>query len=122
MAGSVGGVTGPAHRTLSEVSGVAAEAPLVDPPFRGAVKGQPPVFQIVDRLDRFFSQDMSGLLVDQVVAAFNRVKGVPLRLVLFDVAQCRTDAPLRGSSVAADRIEFGKHRRFRLAAGFQSGV
>jgi hypothetical protein len=55
--GAVGGVAGPLHRPLPEVARVTAESPLVDAPFRGAVEGQSPVFQIVDRLDGLFGQE-----------------------------------------------------------------
>ena len=47
-------------------------------------------------------EDYRRLLVHQVVAAFYRVKGVPLGFVLFDISQGGADAPLGRPGMAAD--------------------
>jgi hypothetical protein len=120
--GAVRRVAGPAHRCFAEVARMPAETALVDAPFRGAVEGQTPVFQIVDRLDGLFGQNGSRLLVHQIVAALDRVEGVPFGFVLLHIAQCGADAALGRAGVAADGIELGENRRFRSLAGFQCGI
>ncbi len=122
VSGAVGRVTGPPDRPLAEVAGVPAETALVDTTFGGAVEGQTAVFEIVNRLDGLFGQNLGGLLVDQVVAPLDGVEGVPLGLVLLHVAQGGADAALGRAGVAADGVELGKHRRFRSLTGFEGGV
>ena len=120
--GAVGGVAGAADRRFAEVARMTAESALVDAPLRGPVEGQAAVFQIVDGLDGLFGQDLGRLLVDQIIAAFDRVEGVPLGFVLLHIAQGRADAPLGRAGMAANGIEFGENRGVRLLAGFQGGI
>ncbi len=105
MAGAVGGVARAAHRPLAEVARVAAEAALVDLAVVGAVEGQAPVLQIVDRVDGLARQHLGGILVRQVVATFDGVEHMPLPVVFFLVAQRRRHAALRRAGVRARGIE-----------------
>ncbi len=105
VAGAVGGIAGAAHRPLAEVARVAAEAALVDLAVLGAVEGQAPVLQIVDRVDGLARQHLGGVLVHQVVATLDGVEHVPLPVVFFLVAQRRRDAALRRAGMRARGIE-----------------
>ena len=122
MAGAVGGVAGPPHRRLAEIARVAAEAALVDEAVGGAAEGQAHVLEVVDRLDRFLGEDGRRVLVDEIVAALDRVEGVPLRLVLLQVAEGRADASLGGARVAAHGIELGDDRDPPGARGLEGSV
>jgi len=79
-------IAGPPDRRLAKIPGMTAEAPLVDPSLGSAIKRQPPVFKIIDHLNRFFRQNQGCLLIDQIVAAFYRVKGMPLGFVFFHIS------------------------------------
>ena len=103
--GAVGGVARAAHRPLAEVARVAAEAALIDLAVLGAVEGQAPVLQVVDRVDRLARQHLGGVLVDQIVAALDGVEHVPLPVVFFLVAQRRGDAALRRAGMRARGVE-----------------
>ena len=108
--GAVRGVAGTAHGGLAVVAGVPAEAALVDPALGGAVERQAHLLQVDDRVDGLLAHDLGGVLVDQVVAALDRVEGVPLPVVLLDVGQCGAHAALGGAGVRAGRVELGQHR------------
>jgi hypothetical protein len=58
----------------------------------------------------------------QIIAALDRVEGVPFGFVFLHVAQCGADAALGRAGMAADGIELGENRRFGFLAGFQCGV
>ena len=73
--------------------GVAAEATLRDPAVGRAVEGQAHVLEVVDALDRLLAEDLGGRLVDEEVAAFDRVVGVVLPRVVLEVRQGRGDPP-----------------------------
>ena len=83
---AVGGVAGPADGGLAEVPRVAAETSLIDPPVLGAVKGQAAILKFVDRPHRVLSEDRRRLLIDEVVAAFDRIEGMPLGLIRLHIA------------------------------------
>ena len=53
-------------------------------------------------------EDLGRVLVDQVVAALDRVEHVPLPVVLLLVAQGGTDAALGGAGMGAGRVELGQ--------------
>ena len=122
MSGAVRGVAGTAHRRLTEVAGVAAETALIDASFRCSAEGKPAVFQIVNRAHRIFGQDNRRFLIHQVVAAFDRVEGVPFGFVLFDVAQSSTDTALGRAGMTAHGMQLGDHRGLGGPAGLQGGV
>ena len=121
VAGAVGGVTGPAHRCLAVVAGVAAEPALVDAALGRAVERHPHLLEVEHRVDGLLGHDLDGVLVGEVVAALDGVEGVPLPVVLFDVGQCGAHAALGRAGVAAGRVELGQHRgadaRARLDRG-----
>src|SRR5665648_417630 len=56
-------------------------------PVRGPVERQTHVLQVQHRLDGLPGHHLRGVLVDQVVAALDGVEGVPLPVVLLDVAE-----------------------------------
>ncbi len=86
MPGAVGGVAGPPDGGLAEVPRVAAEPSLIDPPVLGAVEGQAAVLEFVDGPHRVLREDGRRLLIDEVVAAFDRIEGMPLGLIGLHVA------------------------------------
>ena len=99
VARAVGGVTGPAHRLLGRVVGVAAERALRDPAIGRAIKRQPHMLQLVDHADRLVTEDLHGVLIGQVVGALDGIEDVPLGMVFFHVAQRRADAALGRAGV-----------------------
>ncbi len=115
--GSVGREARSAHRRLAEVARVAAEAALVDLALGRPIERQAHVLELDDRLDRLAGQDLGRVLVDQVVAALDRVVHVPLGVVFLDVAERGADAALGGAGVRSSRIELGQHRRLDVRAG-----
>ena len=119
VAGVVGRIAGAAHRSLAKVVGVAAKGPLGDPAVRGAVEGQPPVLQLVYRLDGLLGHRLGCVLIDQVVAAFDRIKGMPLPQVFLAVAQGRANATLRRARVGPGGIELAEDRHAADLAQFQ---
>src|SRR5690606_15193756 len=58
-----------------------------------------------------------GVLVDEVVAALDRVEGVPLPRVLLDVRERRGHAALRRARVGTRGIELGDDSRLGVRAG-----
>ena len=122
MSGPVSGITGATHRRFAKVAGMTAEAALVDAALGCPVEWQAPVFQIVDRLDGFLRQDVGRLLVDQIIAALDGIKGMPFGLVFLDIAQSGADPALGGAGMAANRIEFGENCCLRLLTGLKRGI
>ena len=110
VAGAVGRVAGTADRGLAVVAGVAAEAALVDLTLGRPVERQAHLLQVEDRVDGLLRQDLGGVLVDQVVAALDRVEGVPLPVVLLHVGERGGHTALRGARVGAGGVELGQDR------------
>ena len=100
MPGAVGCVTGPPHRPFAEVAGVAAEATLVNASLGRAVERQPSVFKVIDGLDGLVGHNFGGLLVHKIVAALDRVVGVPLGFVFLRITQSGADTALRRTGMA----------------------
>ena len=73
MAGAVGSVAGAANRGLAVVASVTTEAALVDLALRGAVERQTHVLEVDDCVDRFFCENLCGILINEVVATLNPV-------------------------------------------------
>ncbi len=119
MAGAVGRIARPPDRRLAVVTRVATEAALVDPAFRRAVERQAHFLQVEDRVDGLLAHDLSRVLVDQVVAALDRVEGVPLPVVLLDVGQGRAHTALSRAGVGAGGIQLGQHGGATTLAGFE---
>jgi hypothetical protein len=105
VAGSVGRETGAPDGRLAVVAGVAAELALVDLAVRRAVERQAHVLEFDDGLDGLAGEDLGGVLVDQVVAALDRVEHVPLPVVLLEVPESGADTALGGAGVGAGGIE-----------------
>ncbi len=118
---AIGAVAGAAHRGLAAVAGVPAEGPLGNLTVRRAAERQAPMFQLVHRFDRLAAKDLHGVLVGQVVRAFDRVEHVPLPMVFFLVAQGGADPTLRSPGVGAGRIKFADHRHAGGPAEVQGG-
>ena len=94
--GTVCCVAGAAHRLLSKVAGMPAEASLADPPLWSAVKRQAHVFQFDHSVNRFFCQHFRGILIAEIITPLYSVIGVPEWIILFQIAKCRADPTLRG--------------------------
>ena len=87
------------------VASVTTEATLVDLAVWGAVERQTHVLEVDNGLNRFLREDLSGVLVDQVVATLDGVEGVPFPAVLFNVGQRCGHATLCCTGVRASREE-----------------
>ena len=83
--------------------GVAAEPALGDPAVGRAVERQAHVLEVVDALDGLAAEDLGGRLVDEEVAALDRVVGVVLPRVVLEVRERRGDPALGGAGVRAGR-------------------
>ena len=118
VAGAVRGVAGAPDGRLAVVAGVAAEAPLVDAAVGRPVEGQAHVLELDDGVDGLTAHDLGRVLVDEVVAALDRVEGVPLPVVLFDVRQRGAHAALGRAGVGPGRVELGEDRGAGALAGF----
>ena len=110
MPGPVRRIAGSADGRFAVVTGVAAEAALVDPAVRRAVERQAHLLQVEDGVNGFPAHDLGGVLVDEVVPALDGVECVPLPVVLFDIGQRGAHAALRGTGVRAGGVELGQHR------------
>ena len=117
VTGAVGGVARAAHRRLAVLGRVTAEAALVDLAVGRAVERQAHVLEVDDGVDRLLGEDLGGVLVDEVVAALDRVEGVPLERVLFDVRERRGHAALRRARVGAGRVQLRHDGGLRAGAG-----
>ena len=114
---SVRGVACALDGPLAVIRGVSPETTLVDQPVRCPVEGEPPALQLVDGGDRLLGQDLGGRLVHEIVAALHGVEGVPLRVVLLDVAERRADAALGRARVGPRGIELRDDGRLHPAGG-----
>src|SRR5690606_14913544 len=65
------------------------------------------------------AHELDRVLVTQVVATLDRVERVPLGMVLFEVAQRRADAALRGARVRACGIELRQDRGAEISVARQ---
>ena len=94
VAGAVGGVAGPHDRFARIFIGMAAKTALGDFAIGEAVKRQPHMFQFNNSRDGFFTQHIDGILIGQVIRAFNGVIGVPFPTVFFHICQGCANAAL----------------------------
>ncbi len=117
MPGAVGGVGRPVHRGLAPVLGVAAEAALGDLAAGQAVKGEAHVLKLYDRLNDLLGEDLGGVLVGEVVPPLDRIKHVPLPVVLLHVAQSGPYPSLGRPGVAPGGVELGDHRHIGAFPG-----
>ena len=120
MTRAVGGMAGAPDRFACLVVGVTAKRSLRDAPFGRAVKGQSHVLEFEHRVDGFIGHELDGILVAEIIRTFDRVIGVPFRLVFFIIAKRRTDAALRRARMGTRRIELADHSRLCAARGIQT--
>jgi hypothetical protein len=118
MARAICGIAGAAYGCLAEVSGVTSESSLINQAVGSSAERQAAVFKVIDSPDGIICQNDSRILICQVVAAFDRIKGVPLGSVLFQIAQSSSDPALSRSGMGAHRMELGQHGCFSGFAGF----
>src|SRR5699024_9248248 len=96
VAGAVGGEAGASYGGFAVATSVTAEPALVDPALGSSVEGQPHLLQVENGVDRLLGHHLGGVLVDEEVTTLDRVEGVPLPVVLFDVGQCGAHPALCG--------------------------
>ena len=119
--GAIGRVAGAPDRLLGLVVGMPAERPLGDLALRRAIKREPHVLQLNDRLNRFVAEDLHRVLVRQVVGAFDRVVCMPLGAILFEVSQGRADTTLSRPGVGAEGVELADDGRIDFLGSVQRG-
>jgi hypothetical protein len=86
-----------------------------------AVEGQTHVLQFQHDIDRVLAHDIGRVLVHQVVAALDRVEGVPLPVVFLQIAQRRADAALGRAGMRAGGIELADDSHVGILGGVQRG-
>ena len=122
VAGTVSCVACAAHGSLTVVAGVATEAALVDAALGGSVEGKTHLLQVEHGVDGFLSHNFCRVLIDQVIATLDGVKGVPLPVVLLDVGQSGTHTALRRTGVGTGRVKLGQNRGADSLACLNSGT
>ena len=75
-----------ARRLIGEADVIIYAGSLVDEAVGSPTEGQSTVFQVVYSSNSLFGENISRLLIDEIVTALNRVEGVPFRLVLLHIA------------------------------------
>jgi len=118
---AVGGVTGAPHWFAGDVVGVSAKRTLGNFAVRCTVEGQAHVFQFIDGRDGLVAHELDGILVAEVIGAFDRIVGVPFRVVFFQVAQGCANAALGGAGVRAGGVEFADYGGLGGLGGVQAG-
>ncbi len=103
VTGAIRRGAGALRRALPEARGHAAERPLVDTPVLRAREWNAVVLELDHRGRGFLAHVLDRVLVAEPVGALDRVVHVPAPIVLAHVAECSTDAALRGHRVAAGR-------------------
>ena len=93
MPGAIGSMGCTCHRQLGVIIGVPAKGTLRNLAFWRAVKGQAHMFQFVDRRDGFFAHKFNGILITQVIAAFDGIKGMPLGVVFLGTPRAAPTPP-----------------------------
>ena len=120
MPGAIGGITGPRHRFAGDIIGVPAKRPLGDAPICGAREGQAHMFQFINRLHCLLAHKLDGILVAEVIAAFDRIESMPFGMILFDISQGRPYPALGGAGMRTAWIQLAEHSRAGCAGGIQS--
>ena len=103
------------------VTGVAAEAALVDLAVGRSIERKAPVLQLDHRVDRFPAHEDRGRLIDQVVATFDRVEGVPFGVVLLHVSERGAHASLGRPRVRTGGVQLRHDARPDRSGGLESG-
>jgi hypothetical protein len=122
MACSVCCITSSPDRGFPEVPRVPPETPLVDLSLWSAVEREAAVFQIIHGLDGFIRQKTGGLLVREVITAFDSVECMPFRIILFHVPEGCAYTTLGCSGMRSNREEFRDNGCSGLLARLQGCV
>ena len=99
-----------------------AERPLRDLAFRRAAEGQAPVLQVVNGFDGLAAEDLRRVLVNEVVAALDRIEHVPFPVVFLQVAQRRSDAALGRPRVRPRRVQLAQDRHLSVRRGSSAAI
>ena len=91
-------------------------------PIGRAVEGQAHVLQLVDGVDGLVAHELDGILVAQVVGAFDGVVGMPFGVVFLLVAERRADAALGGAGMRAGGVEFADDGGLGGPGGVQAAI
>jgi hypothetical protein len=81
VTGAVGCMTGAPNRFAGHSIGMPAKRALGDLTIRRPVKRQAHVFQLIDSRHGLITHELDGVLVAQVIRAFNCIVGVPFGMV-----------------------------------------
>ena len=122
VSGAVGRVARATNGRLAVVARVSAEATLINLAFGCAVERQTHVFEVDDRVDGFLRENLSRVLIDEVVATLDRVKGVPFPAVFLDVGQSRSHSTLGGTGVRSRGVELCDDSGLGLGCSFNGGA
>ncbi len=109
----------PVDRFAGHVVGVPAKAPLVDFAVGRPVKRQTHVLQPDDCVDSRLGQHIDSILVCQVIATFDGIKGVPLPVIFFEITQGGCDTTLSGAGVGAGGVELADNRHTAIIRGVE---
>jgi len=112
-------MTRAAHRLLGDVVRMTTKRTLGNATIRSSIERQSHVFQIVDHRNRFVAHNLDRILIREIIRSFDGVEDVPLRVILFDVAQSRADAALSGAGVRASWVELADHSGLCIARGVE---
>ena len=83
MSGAVCCIAGTSDRFSGFIVGVSAKWTLGNGAIRIAAEWQSHVLQFINRVNRFGRHEINRFLVTQVITAFDCIKSVPLRMILF---------------------------------------
>jgi hypothetical protein len=95
-----------------------AKSSLRDLTLRCPRKRHTHVLQLDDSSWSVIAHYLYRVLIAEVVGTFYRVESVPLRIILFQIAERRTNSALRRASMRAQRMHFRQHRARELTANF----
>ena len=98
MADAVGRIGGAANRFLAEILGMSAKTSLCDMAVLSTGERHTVMFQIDYGFRRLFGEQFGRVLVDEPIAAFDRVEVVPVPVVFFDVAEAGRNAAFRATA------------------------
>ena len=118
MSGAVGRIARASNRCFTVVAGVATKPALVYFAVGRAVERESHVLEVDNRVDGFARENLGGVLIDEVVTAFDGVERVPFPRVLFDVGQRGGHSALRRTRVRPRWVQLGDDGGFGVGGGF----
>jgi hypothetical protein len=104
--GAIGGIARPGDRFLGDVIGVPAEPALGDETIRSPGERQAHMLHFVDGLNGFEAHELDRILIAQVVASLDGVKGMPFRMIFLLIAERSANPSLRGAGMRPGWIKF----------------